>query len=55
MTQDELSHRAGLNKNYIGILELGQRSPTVSTMIAISKALHVPLKTFADKQLKAPQ
>ncbi|MDC6180070.1 helix-turn-helix domain-containing protein [Ralstonia solanacearum] len=58
MTQDELSHRAGLNKNYIGVLELGQRSPTVATMISISRALHVPLKTFADKldkQLKAPQ
>lgn len=47
MTQEELALEAGLNKNYIGLLELGQRSPSVRTMVVLARGLKLPLSEFA--------
>lgn len=40
-TQAELALIAGLDRTYISMLELGDRSPTLTTIIALSEALEV--------------
>ena len=42
LTQEVLAHRADLNRNYIGLLERGERSPTIDTVVAIAQALKLP-------------
>lgn len=41
LTQDELAHQAHLDRTYISLLELGQRSPTLDTMMSLSTAVDV--------------
>lgn len=41
-TQESLAFDTNLARNYISLLELGQRSPTLDTIMAISKALQIP-------------
>lgn len=41
LSQDELAHRANLNRTYISLLELGKRSPSLNTMIALAMALKI--------------
>lgn len=38
-SQDALAARAHLDRTFISLLELGQRSPTLDTMIAVIAAL----------------
>ena len=38
-TQEELAHRANLDRTYIGMLERGERQPTLDTLFALAKAL----------------
>lgn len=42
-SQAALSQRAGLTKEYIARLELGQHDPSLSTLVKLAKALKVPL------------
>ena len=39
MTQEELAFAADISRNYVSLLELGQRSPTVEVLIRICRAL----------------
>lgn len=39
LSQEELAHRAGLDRNYIGNLERMQNSPTVDTLERIASEL----------------
>jgi transcriptional regulator with XRE-family HTH domain len=39
MTQEQLGLRAGLDRTYISLLELGQSSPTLDSIILICSAL----------------
>ena len=39
MSQEKLAERAGLHRNFIGLVERGQRNPTLLTMAAIAAAL----------------
>lgn len=41
LSQDELGHRAGYSRNYIGLLEQGKASPSVRTLFNIAVALGV--------------
>ena len=41
LTQEELADLAGLNRNYIGMVEREVNSPTVDTLEALAKALKV--------------
>lgn len=43
LSQEALANEAGVARNYISLLELGQRSPKLDTMLAISGALHINL------------
>ncbi len=40
-TQEELSALAGINRNYTGMIERGQRSPTVDMLEKLGKALKI--------------
>lgn len=40
-TQEELSELAGINCNYTGMIERGERSPTVDMLEKLAKALKI--------------
>jgi transcriptional regulator with XRE-family HTH domain len=40
-TQEELSQLAGINRNYTGMIERGERSPTVDMLEKLAQALEV--------------
>lgn len=39
---EEVAERSKLSPNYIGTVENGQRDPSLSTVLALAKALRVP-------------
>ncbi|WP_428306231.1 helix-turn-helix domain-containing protein [Lacipirellula sp.] len=41
LTQEELAFRADVSRNYISLLELEQKSPTVQTLLKVANALGV--------------
>ncbi len=41
LTQEELAFKADVSRNYVSLLELGEKSPTVQTLLRICKALGV--------------
>lgn len=40
-SQEEVGERSGLTRNYIGMIERGETSPTLDAVEAISKAFEV--------------
>ncbi|HDR8974266.1 TPA: helix-turn-helix transcriptional regulator [Burkholderia vietnamiensis] len=48
-TQESLGYAAGLDRTYISMLELGQKSPTLVTMLALCGALQISFSEFAAK------
>ncbi len=47
VSQEDLAHRAKLNRNYIGVLEREGNSPTVKTLGKIADALGIdPAELF---------
>lgn len=43
LSQETLAFEAGLDRTYISLLELGQRSPTLDSMMALCHALKITL------------
>lgn len=41
LTQEQLGFEAGLERNYISMLELGQRHPSLATIFKLSPPLNV--------------
>lgn len=41
MTQEKLASRAGVSRNYVSLLELNQKSPTVQMLFKLCKVLKV--------------
>ena len=41
LSQEELADRAGLNRNYVGIIEREENAPTVDALEQIAKALDI--------------
>lgn len=46
LTQEELADLAGLNRNYVGMIEREENSPTVDALEQLSKALNVEPTSF---------
>jgi transcriptional regulator with XRE-family HTH domain len=42
LTQESLGFEAGLERNYISLLELGQRTPSLSTVMKLASPLRMP-------------
>ena len=42
LTQEQLGFEAELERNYISMLELGQRQPTLTTLFKLATALKTP-------------
>lgn len=42
-TQEELAEKSGLSRNYIGLLELARREPSLSSLLSLSRALQCSL------------
>jgi len=41
MSQEDLAELAGLHRNYISLLEMGERQPSITTVFALSQALGI--------------
>ena len=41
LSQEELAERAGLNRNYVGMIEREENAPTVDALEQIAKALDI--------------
>lgn len=41
LTQEELAHHVGINRNYVGMIERGENSPTVEMIERLSKVLQI--------------
>ncbi len=46
LTQEELADQAGLNRNYVGMVERAENAPTVDTLEALAKALKIEPEVF---------
>lgn len=46
-TQETLAFESGLDRTYVSLLELGSRSPTLDTMMALCCALKMSLSQLA--------
>lgn len=46
-TQETLAFEAGLDRTFISLLELGERSPTLDTIMALCGALNISLSQLA--------
>ena len=46
LTQEELAGQAGLNRNYVGMVERAENSPTVDTLEDLAKVLKIEPEEF---------
>ncbi len=44
ISQEELSLRTGVHRNYVGGIERGERNPTVATVAKLADALGIPIR-----------
>lgn len=43
LTQTELASKCGVNRNYVGMLERGERNPSYLSLQKIAKGLGIPI------------
>lgn len=48
LTQEQLGFEAGLERNFISMLELGQRQPSLATVFKLAKALQISPPRFVE-------
>jgi XRE family transcriptional regulator, regulator of sulfur utilization len=46
LSQERLAHTAGLARQYVGMIERGERRPTLEAGYALARALGVPLSNL---------
>lgn len=57
LTQETLAFRSGLDRTYISLIELGQRSPTLDTLFDLCAALNITpaeILFLVQKRLEEP-
>ena len=45
-SQERLAEEAGISRNYVSLLELNRKSPTVDTLLAVCQALGISAATI---------
>lgn len=50
LSQESFAFQCGFDRTYIGILERGEKSPTLNTLYKISKTLNITLSQLLDFQ-----
>ena len=53
LSQEELAGRSGLHRNAIGLVERGERSPSLDTVLAIADGLEISAATLVSRVDKA--
>jgi transcriptional regulator with XRE-family HTH domain len=48
LSQDALAASAGLSRQFISLLEMGQRSPTLDTILKLCAALNISLAQIGE-------
>lgn len=51
LSQEELAHRAGVNRTYVAKLELAQNQPTLSVLLDLATALGDELPVVIESML----
>jgi transcriptional regulator with XRE-family HTH domain len=46
LTQEQLAFEAEISRNYVSLLELNEKSPTVDVLFCIARALGIPASTL---------
>lgn len=46
LTQEQLADRAGITRNFVGLLESGRRGPSLESFIEICRALEIEPAVF---------
>jgi transcriptional regulator with XRE-family HTH domain len=49
LSQEDLAEACGLSRNYISDIERGVRNPGVLVLVALAKALKVPLRELVEE------
>lgn len=44
LSQEELAYKCGIHRTYVGLLERGEKSPTLNTIERIAEGLEVSIK-----------
>jgi transcriptional regulator with XRE-family HTH domain len=52
LSQEKLAEKSDLHKNYISLLETGQRQPTITTVFSLAKALGIKPEELIAKVTK---
>jgi transcriptional regulator with XRE-family HTH domain len=55
LSQEELGFRSKVTRNYVSMVELGQSSPTLDTLLRLCKALNVRASTLVARVEGEPQ
>jgi transcriptional regulator with XRE-family HTH domain len=46
LTQEELAFKAEISRNYVSLLERGEKSPTVQVLLRVCRALGIKASTI---------
>jgi transcriptional regulator with XRE-family HTH domain len=54
VTQEELAFSAGISRNYVSLLELDEKSPTVQVLLKVCRALGVRASKIINRVEEGP-